>query len=92
MLHAIERRKTKLELARSQTELIESKLAAESANDAKTVFLAMMSHEFRTPLQNLLGFLVSSEENQHSSRHSLSLRRRAQGRLNYEYTQRAWQY
>ena len=57
ILHAIERRKTKNALAHSQAQLLEAKLAAESANDSKTVFLAMMSHEFRTPLQNLLGFL-----------------------------------
>ncbi|MEM7673707.1 MAG: response regulator [Verrucomicrobiota bacterium] len=62
MLHAVERRRGKIALAKSQSELLESKLAAEAANDAKTVFLAMMSHEFRTPLQNLLGFLNLLED------------------------------
>ncbi|MCH2156925.1 MAG: response regulator [Opitutales bacterium] len=62
MMHAVERRKNKIALARTQSALLEAKLAAEEASDAKTIFLAMMSHEFRTPLQNIQGFVSLLED------------------------------
>jgi two-component system sensor histidine kinase/response regulator len=43
------------ERKRLEAELIESKLAAESANRAKSEFLANMSHEIRTPLNGVIG-------------------------------------
>ena len=46
----------RLELEAKNTELAESKSAAERANAAKSEFLANMSHEIRTPMNAILGF------------------------------------
>ena len=37
-------------------ELEAARIAAETANQAKTVFLSNMSHEFRTPMHAILGY------------------------------------
>lgn len=45
------------ELKKKEHELASEKLKAESANEAKTAFLATVSHELRTPLNAILGML-----------------------------------
>jgi PAS domain S-box-containing protein len=53
-------------LRNAQLKLIQDKQAAEEASAAKTQFLAVMSHELKTPLNSIVGFaeiLSSGREN-----------------------------
>lgn len=51
-----------LELEALNNELIEAREHAERANEAKSRFLAMMSHDIRTPLNGIVGMLALLDE------------------------------
>jgi signal transduction histidine kinase/CheY-like chemotaxis protein len=60
-----------LDRMRYEQELATAKMAAETANHAKSVFISQMSHELRTPLNGILGYtqLLKQDAASLSARH-----------------------
>lgn len=55
------------ELSKSNEFLIEAKIKAEEANAAKSMFLANISHELRTPMHHILNYSKFGEEKSDSA-------------------------
>ena len=64
----------------SESQLVDAKKIAVSANLAKTNFLANMSHEIRTPMSAILGFtelMLNPQQTEEQRRHCISTIRRS---------------
>ncbi|MEI6888160.1 MAG: response regulator [Bacteroidales bacterium] len=84
----LEEMQVRIEKKQAQQELIIAKLAAEESSRVKSSLLANMSHEFRTPMNGILGFteilgsIVSDESQKAMTRHILTSAKRLLRTLN----------
>ena len=78
----------RIEKKLAQKELIVAKLAAEESSRVKSSLLANMSHEFRTPMNGILGFteilstLIADDSQKAMTHHILTCAKRLLGTLN----------
>lgn len=70
----LEEMQVRIEKKQAQMELIQAKIAAEESSRVKSSLLANMSHEFRTPMNGILGFteILSSTVNDESQKEMTS--------------------
>jgi signal transduction histidine kinase len=84
----LEEMQLRIEKKQAQLELIQAKLAAEESSRVKSSLLANMSHEFRTPMNGILGFteilssIVTDESQKAMTVHILSSAQRLLRTLN----------
>lgn len=57
------------QLAKTNAELREARIAAEQANEAKSTLLAMISHEIRTPMSGIIGMIELMDGEDLSAEH-----------------------
>lgn len=84
----LEEMQVRIEKKQAQQELIIAKLAAEESSRVKSSLLANMSHEFRTPMNGILGFTellsstISDESQKGMANHILTSAKRLMRTLN----------
>ncbi|MEI6883128.1 MAG: response regulator [Bacteroidota bacterium] len=84
----LEEMQVRIDKKQAQKELIIAKLAAEESSRVKSSLLANMSHEFRTPMNGILGFtemlssMISDESQKMMTKHILTSALRLMRTLN----------
>jgi signal transduction histidine kinase len=84
----LEEMQVRIEKKQAQKELIQAKLAAEESSRVKSSLLANMSHEFRTPMNGILGFteilaaMITEQDQKDMTTHILASAKRLLKTLN----------